>query len=157
MSNIVVGQQFPEFEITKGGLTTASGAFEVWGTDELMGKATLVIANAGHASANDMHHHITSKIFDARSIRLCRIINAKDAPMGAGLFIKNEFKKGAKNDSENLYVMDSKGLIATELDMEKKSAVVSIIDAEGKVLFAHEGMLNPEHETEMLNIIETLN
>ncbi|MCG7584335.1 YtfJ family protein [Photobacterium sp. OFAV2-7] len=153
MSNIVVGQPLPEFEIVKGGVATPEGAFEAWGSDELVGKATYFVANAGHAEANDMHQETSLKVHAAGDIRMCRLINAKDAPMGASMFIKGEFKKGAEGDPANLYVMDSKGIVAKALGMQKKSSVLAILDAEGTVVFTHEGAVDTDTETKIMDAI----
>ena len=156
MSNITVGQALPEIEIVKGGVATPEGKFEAWGSDELVGKATYLVANAGHAEANDMHQHLSEKVHAAGNIRMCRIINAKDAPMGAGMFIKSEFKKGAKNDAENLYVMDGKGVIAKKFEMESKSAVTVVLNAEGIVVFAHEGAIDADAEAKVIEKIASV-
>ncbi|MGF1760965.1 hypothetical protein L4D76_24195 [Photobacterium sagamiensis] len=156
MSNLTVGQKLPEFEIAKGGVATPEGKFEAWGSDELVGKATYLIANAGHAEANDMHQATSEKVQAAGDIRMCRIINAKDAPMGAGMFIKSEFKKGAKNDSANLYVMDGKGVIAKEFEMANKSAVTVVLNAEGVVVFAHEGAVDAGVEAKVMEAIASV-
>lgn len=156
MSNIVVGQQLPEFEIVKGGVATPEGAFEAWGSDELVGKATYFVANAGHSEANDMHQETSVKVHAAGNIRMCRLINAKDAPMGASMFIKGEFKKGAVGDPDNLYVMDGKGIVAKSLEMQKKSAVVAILNAEGVVVFTHEGTVDADVETKIFEAIASI-
>lgn len=156
MSNIVVGQKLPEIEIVKGGVATPEGAFEAWGSDELVGKATYLCANAGHGESNDMHQETSTKIQEAGEIRMCRIINAKDAPMGAGMFIKGEFKKGAAADANNLYVMDSKGVIAKEFGMQKKGSVVAVLDAEGTVVYTHEGTVGAEEEAKIMEAIASV-
>ena len=156
MSNIVVGQKLPEFEIVKGGVATASGSFEAWGSDELEGQAVYFVANAGHGESNDMHHETSTKIQEAGDIRMCRIINAKDAPMGGGMFIKGEFKKAAVADESNLYIMDSKGVIAKELGMQKKGAVVAVLDAAGTVVSTHEGVVGTDEEAKIMEAIASV-
>lgn len=156
MSNIVVGQKLPEFEIVKGGVATESGAFEAWGSDELLGKATYFIANAGHPAANEMHQHVSDKVRAAGNVQVCHIINAKDAPMGASMFIKKAFKTAGKEDTANTYVMDAKGVVAKELDMEKASAVVAVADAEGTILFSHEGLLGADEEAKIMEAITSV-
>lgn len=156
MSNIVIGQTIPEFEVVKGGVATPEGKFEVWGSEELIGKATFLAANAGHASANDMHHAVSTKLRESGEIRVAHIINAKDAPMGAGMFIKGEFKKGGINDTKNIYVMDGKGVIAKELDMAKKSSVVAVLNAEGVVVYTHEGTVGSAEEAKIMEAIASV-
>ena len=156
MSNIVVGQKLPEFEIVKGGVATPEGAFEVWGSDEVEGKATYFVANAGYPEANEIHHEVTTEVSDAKNIRKVHIINAKDAPMGASMFIKGEFKKAGKNDVENSYILDSKGIVAKELEMEKKSAVIAVTNTEGVVIFTHEGAIDTTVKADILAAVASV-
>ncbi|MGF1756415.1 YtfJ family protein [Photobacterium sagamiensis] len=156
MSNVIVGQALPEFEIIKGGVATESGSFEAWGTDVLEGKATYFVANAGHPEANEIHNDLTTKISEAGGIRKVHIINAKDAPMGASMFIKAEFKKAGKGDPENSYILDSKGVVAKELGMEKKSALIAVLDAKGVVVFAHEGAFDADVEAKAMEAIASV-
>jgi predicted transcriptional regulator len=156
MSNIVVGQPLPEINIVKGGVGTPEGKFIPWGSSELVGKPTYLVANAGYPEANEMHVNATEKVAAEKQIRMCRIMNVKDSPMGASMFIKKEFKKGAKEDPTNLFVMDSKGLIGDQFAMQKKSAVTVVLDANGIVVFAYEGEHNAEVEAQVSEAVASV-
>jgi predicted transcriptional regulator len=156
VTKLAIGDKLPEFEIIKEGVATENGKFVAWGSDELFGLPAYLVANGGHASANDMHQSTSTKIAEGGKIKMCRIINAKDAPLGAGMFIKREFKKGGSEDPANFYVMDGKGIVSDELGIEKKSAVTLITDADGTIRFVKYGQLNAADESDILSLVEAI-
>ena len=153
--NITTGTTFPEFAI-KGGQATSWGTFEDWDTDALKGKPALLLINAGHGESNDMHNDWSLKATQENEIHVCRIIDAKDAPLGAGMFIKSQFKKAAKLEPDNAFVADERSVAAKTLGMAKKGAIVAIIDGEGQILFANHGTMTPEAQAQADEVLASL-
>lgn len=155
MANVTVGAQLPAFTVEKDGKNIGKGKYEPFSSSELVGKPTIFIAMAGHPTVPPKMEPVikaTSEKFP--ELRVASLINTKESPMGAGMFIKGEFKKAYKKAPENFYILDVEAVARDTLGIAELSAFVAVLNAEGEVVYAFEGQTGDEEVAAVVAAIE---
>lgn len=140
MTNLVVGAKLPAIEILKEGQISEKFKYIPWNSSEVVGEPKVLVVMAGHPESGEKVEELLAKLGEEKpDARMVKIVNLKEAPMGAGMFIKSEFKKGYKANPANTLVLDKLATAKDVLDIADLSALVAVLNAEGEAVFVHEG------------------
>ncbi|MGF1760120.1 hypothetical protein L4D76_19730 [Photobacterium sagamiensis] len=140
MTNLVIGAKLPSIEVAKEGQISEKNKYVPWSSSEVVGEPKVLIVMAGHPESGDKVADLLAKL-DAEKpeARVVKIVNTKEAPMGAGMFIKSEFKKAYKANPANTLVLDKNATAKEALAIADLSALVAVLNADGEAVFVHEG------------------
>ncbi len=154
MANVTVGAQLPAFTIEKDGKNIGKGKYEPFSSSELVGQATVFFAIAGHPAVPPKMESVVKAVSEKfPELRVASLVNTLESPMGAGIFVKGEFKKAYKKAPENFYLLDTKAVAKDVLGLEDLSAFVAVLNAAGEVIYAFEGEAG---NTEVASVVEAI-
>ncbi|MFK0573146.1 YtfJ family protein [Endozoicomonas sp.] len=154
MSNIIAGQKLPSFTVEKDGRIIGKGKFAPWSSEALVGEARVFFAIAGSPVAAAKVQPVHNKLKEeAPAIKQVQLVNSKESPMGAAMFIRGEFKKSFKKNPENTYIHDVKAVAKEALGMDDLSALVAVINSDGEVVYSFEGECG---EVEVASVMEAI-
>ncbi|MRI33402.1 hypothetical protein EOPP23_10435 [Endozoicomonas sp. OPT23] len=157
MANVTVGAPLPAFTLQKEGKNIGKGKYEPFSSSELAGEATIFIAMAGHPAVPPKMEPVNKAVSEKfPEFRVASLINTKESPMGAGIFVKGEFKKAYKKAPTNLYLLDAEAVARDTLGLEKLSAFVAVLNAAGEVVYAFEGQTGDTEVAAILEAIESV-
>ncbi|MEX4157416.1 YtfJ family protein [Haemophilus influenzae] len=146
--NLQLEQSLPAVQVTEYGEIVLSGkdtAFQPWGSAELAGKVRVVHHLAGRTAAKEKNQSMIDVIkashFNPVKYQTTTIINADDAIVGTGMFVKNGAKKGKQENPHSQVVLDDKSAVKNAWGLNSKDSAIIVLDKTGKVKFVKEGKL----------------
>nr|WP_255724933.1 YtfJ family protein [Photobacterium sp. OFAV2-7] len=152
------GDALPVTAIDAGGIAVIKGddvEFKAWSTSDIM--PGVVFAQAARPEANELiSPEFKAKIEGMKNIKVYSIVNADDAPFGAGMFIEGAIKEGKLAKPVVEAIIDEDGEIFENWELEESSLAVIVMGADGKVAYVSEGKVGSSEEAKILEAISAL-
>ncbi|MCK3657613.1 hypothetical protein A4G18_02525 [Pasteurellaceae bacterium Pebbles2] len=161
--NIQLNGALPQVAVTKDGEMKLSGGevkYQTWNSAQLAGKVRIVHHFAGRTAAKEKNEALINAIksagFDRNKYQTTSIINADDAVIATGVFVKNSAEKGKKENPHSQVVLDQQSAVKNAWQLKEKDSAVIVLDNAGKVRFVSEGKLSSTQVTEVINLVAKL-
>lgn len=161
--NIQLNQPLPAVGVNKDGEMIAKGKdiqYKGWHSSTLAGKVRVVFHIAGRSSVKEKNEALMNAIrkanFDRSKYQTTTIINADDAIIGTGIFVKNSAEKGKLDNAHSQVVLDQGSSVKNAWKLKAQESFVAVLDKNGKVQFVSEGKLSAAQMQQILGLVEQL-
>ena len=94
--------------------------------------------------------------FNQAKYQTTTIINADDAVVGTGMFVKSSAEKGKKENAHSQVILDDKSAVKNTWGLREKDSVIILLDKTGKVQFVKEGKLTDDEVKEVISRVTAL-
>ena len=155
--NLKLEQPLPQVSVSDEGEIVLKGkevAYQPWKSTTLNGKVRIVHHLAGRSAAKEKNQAVIDAIKAAHFNPT--IINADDAIVGTGLFVKSSAENGKKENPHSQVVLDDKSSAKNEWGLKGKESAVIVLDKSGKVKFVKEGKLSNEEIQTVIGLVKNL-
>ena len=132
-------------------------AFKSWTSSTLPRKVRIVHHLAGRTSAKEKNQAMIDAIkashFNPVKYQTTTIINADDAIVGTGMFVKSSAEKGKVENPHSQVVLDDKSAVKNAWALNAKESAIIVLDKNGKVKFVKEGQLSASDIQTVLSLV----
>lgn len=161
--NLQLNANLPTVNVAQNGeLNIVNGEiqYQNWNSRQLIGKVRIINHIAGRSSAKEKNEALIQRIkvahFDRKKYQTTTIINADDAVMGTGVFVKSSAEKGKKANPHSQVILDQKGSVKNAWQLKEKENAVIVLDKTGKIQFVSEGKLSNGQIEAIINLVSEL-
>lgn len=161
--HIQLNQTLPNVSVAKDGeinLQNKTIQYHTWNSASLNGKVRVIFHIAGRSAVKEKNEALVNEIknakFDRAKYQTTTIINADDALVGTGLFVKNSAEKGKLDNPHSQIILDQNSAVKKAWQLKEKESFVAVIDKQGKVQFVSEGKLSSTQIKQIINLVEKL-
>lgn len=161
--NIQLNALLPTVKVAKDGELMVKGkevAYKTWSSNGLAGKVRVVQHIAGRTSVKEKNDALMKAIhqanFDRSQYQTTTIVNAEDAIIGTGLFVKNSVENGKLENPHTLVVLDQNSSVKNAWGLKPKESFIAVLDKNGKVQFVSEGKLSPAQIQQVIDLTKQL-
>ncbi|HDL3805542.1 TPA: YtfJ family protein, partial [Mannheimia haemolytica] len=158
-----LNQALPAVSVAKDGeLAVAGGkvSYKNWHSSSLAGKVRVIHHFAGRSSVKEKNEDLMTAIknagFDRSKYQTVTIVNADDAIVGTGVFVKNSVENGKLDNPHSQVVLDQQGSVKKAWGLKEKESFIAVLDKSGKVQFTSEGKLSAKQIQEVIGLVKTL-
>ena len=151
--NIQPNQLLTNVTVSDKGEITLNGndvAYKSWSSMALPGKVRVIQHIAGRSAAKEKNQAMIEAIkaahFNQAKYQTTTIINADDAVVGTGMFVKSSAKRIA-----TAIVEFNKSAVKNAWGLREKDSVIILLDKTGKVQFVKEGKLTDDEVKEVVS------
>ena len=120
--NIQPNQLLANVTVSDKGEITLNGndvAYKSWSSTALPGKVRVIQHIAGRSAAKEKNQAMIEAIkaahFNQAKYQTTTIINADDAVVGTGMFVKSSAEKGKKENAHSQVILDDKSAVKNTL------------------------------------------
>ena len=156
--NIQPNQLLANVTVSDKGEITLNGndvAYKSWSSTALPGKVRVIQHIAGRSAAKEKNQAMIEAIkaahFNQAKYQTTTIINADDAVVGTGMFVKSSAEKGKKENAHSQVILDDKSAVKNAWGLREKDSVIILLDKTGKVQFVKEGKLTDDEVKEVVS------
>ena len=156
--NIQPNQLLANVTVSDKGEITLNGndvAYKSWSSTALPGKVRVIQHIAGRSAAKEKNQAMIEAIkaahFNQAKYQTTTIINADDAVVGTGMFVKSSAEKGKKENAHSQVILDDKSAVKNVWGLREKDSVIILLDKTGKVQFVKEGKLTDDEVKEVIS------
>ncbi|MBL1378967.1 YtfJ family protein [Zobellella iuensis] len=160
--NLQFDQPLPPVSVSDRGELVLDGerlGERIWGAGSLPGKVRVVQHIAGRSSAKELNAPLIEAIKAAELPRdgyqTVTIINVDDATFGTAPFVRSSAESSKKEFPWSAIVLDEKGRVAQQWQLEPKSSAIIVLDKAGSVRFVKEGALTAQEVEQVLALVQT--
>ncbi|WP_150539578.1 YtfJ family protein [Actinobacillus vicugnae] len=153
----------PAVTVAKDGELTLKGkdvSYKTWASNSLAGKVRVVHHFAGRSSVKDKNKALIDAIknagFDRAKYQTVTIVNADDAIVGTGVFVKNSVEDGKLENPHSQVVLDQASSVKNAWGLKAKESFIAVLDKAGKVQFVAEGKLSPNQVQQVIDLVKQL-
>ena len=161
--NIQPNQLLANVTVSDKGEITLNGndvSYKSWSSTALPGKVRVIQHIAGRSAAKERNQAMIEAIkashFNQAKYQTTTIINADDAVVGTGMFVKSSAEKGKKENAHSQVILDDKSAVKNAWGLREKDSVIILLDKTGKVQFVKEGKLTDDEVKEVISRAEAL-
>lgn len=161
--NIQLDKTLPNVTVSDYGEIVLKGkdtAFQSWASSALPGKVRVVQHFAGRTAAKEKNEALVTAIkaahFNPANYQTTSIINADDAIVGTGMFVKSSAEKGKVENPHSQVVLDDKSAVKNAWGLQPKDSAIIVLDKTGKVKFVKEGKLSEGEIQSVISLVKTL-
>lgn len=161
--NIQLNKTLPHVTVAKDGEIMIQGKevqYRSWQSANLNGKVRVVFHLAGRSSVKEKNealmHAIRQAGFDRSKYQTTTIINADDAIVGTGVFVKTSAENGKLDNAHSQVVLDQNSTVKNAWQLKEKESFVAVLDKQGKVQFVSEGKLSTTQIKQVLDLVSQL-
>ncbi|MBF0750648.1 MULTISPECIES: YtfJ family protein [unclassified Pasteurella] len=161
--NIQLEQSLPVAKVAEYGEIILSGKetkFQIWASSSLTGKVRVVHHLAGRSAAKEKNQAMIDAIkaahFSPANYQTTTIINADDAIVGTGMFVKSSAEKGKIENPHSQVVLDDKSAVKNAWNLNAKDSAIIVLDKKGKVKFVKEGKLSHTDIQTVISLVTEL-
>lgn len=161
--SVALNGNLPAVAVAENGELVASNGsinYKKWSAANLKGKTYVVHHFAGRSSVKDKNKALIEAIktagFDRSKYQTVTIVNADDAIVGTGVFVKNSVEKGKLENPHSQVVLDQEGNVKKAWGLKEKESFVAVVDKNGKVQFTAEGKLSPTQIQQVIRLVKDL-
>lgn len=161
--SLKLDQMLPQTAVSEAGEITLKGqdaAYQQWHSSALSGKVRIVHHLAGRSSAKEKNQAVIDAIkaahFNQQQYQTTTIINADDAIVGTGMFVKSSAEKGKKENPHSQVVLDDNSTVKKAWGLKEKESAIIVLDKSGKVKFVKEGKLSSDEITQVIQLTKQL-
>lgn len=134
--------------------------YQVWQSSALAGKVRILQHIAGRSSAKEKNEGLIEAIkaakFDSAKYQTTTIINADDAIVGTGSFVKSSAEKGKKANPHSQVILDQQSAVKNAWDLKEKDSCIIVLDKSGVVKFVKEGKLSQQEIEQVIELVKQL-
>lgn len=161
--NVKLNAPLPAVSVANDGEILANGNaihYKNWQSSALVGKVRVVHHLAGRSSVKEKNQPLMDAIknagFDRSQYQTTTIINADDAIIGTGLFVKSSAEKGKLDNAHSQVILDQNSQVKKAWQLKEKESFITVLDKKGKVQFVAEGKLSPTQIQQVIELVKTL-
>lgn len=161
--NIQLNQTLPSVTVNQDGELIAQGnkiQYKMWQSESLQGKVRVVMHIAGRSAVKEKNEALFNAIkvakWDRQKYQTTTIINADEAIVGTGLFVKNSAESGKLENAHSQLVLDQESRVKKAWALKSKESFVAVLDKQGKVQFVSEGKLSKSQIQQILELVNKL-
>lgn len=161
--NIALNNGLAPVAVTKDGeliLSNGDVNYQSWRSANLVGKVRVIQHIAGRGSVKEKNEALMDAIkaekFDGTKYQTTTIINADDAIIGTGTFVKSSAEKGKKQNSHSQVILDQQSSVKNAWALKEKESLIVVLDKSGKVKFVKEGKLTPQEIQSVIALVKSL-
>lgn len=161
--NLKPEQSVPAVKVAEYGEIVLAGKetkFQPWASSALAGKVRVVHHLAGRTAAKEKNQAMIDAIkaahFNPATYQTTTIINADDAIVGTGMFVKSSAEKGKVENPHSQVVLDDKSAVKNAWGLNAKDSAIIVLDKTGKVKFVKEGKLSDADIQSVIGLVKTL-
>ena len=161
--NIQPNQLLANVTVSDKGEITLNGndvTYKSWSSTALPGKVRVIQHIAGRSAAKEKNQAMIEAIkaahFNQAKYQTTTIINADDAVVGTGMFVKSSAEKGKKENAHSQVILDDKSAVKNAWELREKDSVIILLDKTGKVQFVKEGKLTDDEVKEVISRVTAL-
>lgn len=161
--NLQLEQALPSAKVAEYGEIVLKGkdtAFQPWTSSSLAGKVRVVHHLAGRTAAKEKNQAVIDAIkaahFNPAKYQTTTIINADDAIVGTGMFVKSSAEKGKVENPHSQVVLDDKSAVKNAWGLNPKDSAIIVLDKTGKVKFVKEGKLSDSEIQSVISLVKGL-
>jgi len=158
--NIQPNQLLANVTVSDKGEITLNGndvAYKSWSSTALPGKVRVIQHIAGRSAAKEKNQAMIEAIkaahFNQAKYQTTTIINADDAIVGTGMFVKSSAEKGKVENPHSQVVLDDKSAVKNAWALNAKESAIIVLDKNGKVKFVKEGQLSASDIQTVLSLV----
>lgn len=161
--NVQLNANLPAVSVAQDGELIVQGnkiGYKNWSSASLNGKVRVVQHIAGRSSVKEKNEPLMNAIrkanFDRSKYQTTTIINADDAIIATGVFVKNSAEDGKLQNPHTTVVLDQKSRVKNAWGLKAKESFIAVLDKNGKVQFVSEGKLSPAQIQQVVDLTKTL-
>lgn len=161
--NVQLNQALPAARVAQDGELIAKDgkiSYQPWQSDSLSGKVRVVQHIAGRSSVKEKNQPLMDAIKAARLDRskyqTTNIINADDAIVATGAFVKSSAEDGKLANPHSQVVLDQNSAVKKAWQLKEKESFIAVLDKNGKVQFVSEGKLSGAQIQQVLDLVKQL-
>lgn len=161
--NIQLNSGLPAVSVAEDGELIAKNNkihYQPWQSASLNGKVRVVFHIAGRSSVKEKNEALMNALkaanFDRSKYQTTTIINADDAVVGTGLFVKNSAEDGKLENAHSQVVLDQGSNVQKAWKLKEKESFVAVLDKNGKVQFVSEGKLSSTQIQDVMGLVKGL-
>lgn len=161
--NVQLNNSLPAVSVAQDGEMVVKGKeiqYKSWSSAALNGKVRVVFHIAGRSSVKEKNEALMNALrkaaFDRNKYQTTTIINADDAIVGTGVFVKNSAENGKLENAHSQVVLDQNSVVKNAWKLKEKESFVAVLDKNGKVQFVSEGKLSPAQIQQVLGLVGQL-
>lgn len=161
--NVQLNSPLPPAAVMQDGEMVLSGeqvGYRAWQSASLAGKVRVVFHIAGRSSAKEKNQALMDALkaaqFDRSKYQTTTIINADDAIVATGSFVKSSAENGKRENPHSQVVLDQSSSVKNAWQLKPKESFVAVLDKSGKVQFFAEGKLSAEQIQQVLGLVTAL-
>lgn len=161
--NVQLNASLPAVTVAKDGELIVKGndiAYKNWSSANLAGKVRVVHHLAGRSSVKEKNQPLMNAIktaqFDRSKYQTTTIINADDAIVATGAFVKSSAEDGKLDNPHSQVVLDQASTVKNAWGLKAKESFIAVLDKNGKVQFVSEGKLSPAQVQQVIGLIKNL-
>ncbi|GAA5218125.1 YtfJ family protein [Corallincola platygyrae] len=146
---LTVGVTPPKVDVSNKGLMALQGSeieYQDWSSQQLTGKARVVVHIAAKKSANEINQDAIQALTQANLpityFQTTTIVNASDRVWGTQKFIRNLLEERTAAEPNAQFVLDNKGRVRTGWGLKKGDSAIFVFDGNGSLLWYKEGRLD---------------
>lgn len=161
--NIQLNQSLPTVKVAQDGEITVVGneiKYQSWNSSQLNGKVRIVHHFAGRSAVKEKNEALINAIksanFDRTRYQTTSIINADDAVIATGAFVKSSAEKGKKENPHSQVILDQSSAVRNAWQLKEKDSAIIVLDKNGKVQWVSEGKLSEPQIKEIIGLVSGL-
>lgn len=161
--NVQLNHSLPSVNVTQDGELLAQGkqiSYKNWSSSSLVGKVRVVQHIAGRSSVKEKNEALMNAIrqqhFDRTKYQTTTIINADDAIIATGTFVKSSAENGKLANPHSQVILDQQSQVRKVWGLKEKESFIAVLDKNGKVQFVSEGKLSATQIQQVIDLIEEL-
>ncbi|MBV6541239.1 YtfJ family protein [Ursidibacter maritimus] len=161
--NVQLNATLPPVTVAEDGELVAQGQkinYKAWSSASLSGKVRVVHHLAGRSSVKEKNQGLMNAIksagFDRAKYQTTTIINADDAIVATGAFVKSSAEDGKLENSHSQVILDQNSTVKKAWQLKEKESFIAVLDKSGKVQFVSEGKLSPDQIQQVIDLTKKL-
>lgn len=161
--NVQLNQPLPNVTVAQDGeliVQSQKIAYQPWQSQQLNGKVRVVHHLAGRSSVKEKNQPLMDAIkaagFDRNKYQTTTIINADDAVIATGAFVKSSAEDGKLDNPHSQVILDQKSSVKNAWQLKEKESFIAVLDKNGKVQFVSEGKLSPAQTQQVIELVNSL-
>ena len=160
--NVQLNQSLPHVNVDSDGeiIIGTSIGYQKWDSSTLTGKVRVLQHIAGRSNVKEKNQPLIEAIkaanFDRNKYQTTTIINADDAVIATGPFVKSSAENGKKDNPHSQVVLDQKSAVKNAWNLKEKESFIAVLDKNGKVKFVSEGKLSSAQIQQVITLVQDL-
>lgn len=161
--NVQLNHALPAVSVATDGELVVQGksvSYKNWSSATLAGKVRVLQHIAGRSSVKEKNEPLMNAIrqanFDRSKYQTTTIINADDAIIATGSFVKSSAEEGKLKNPHTLVVLDQASAVKKAWALKEKESFIAVLDKNGKVQFVSEGKLSADQIQQVVDLTKKL-
>lgn len=161
--NLQLNANLPAVTVAEDGELKLNGdkiQYQSWQASQLTGKVRIIHHFAGRSAVKEKNEALMSAIkaanFDRNKYQTTTIVNADDAVVATGVFVKSSTEDGKKANPHSQVILDQKSAVKNAWVLKEKESAIIVLDKGGKVKFVAEGKLSESQVNEVISLVNAL-